>query len=179
MRYHSIKLTKEERENILDQHKEIYDGYVTQYISNNKQPLYIQDFANDKGGITVNNKGDVKTYTNMSINEDVYSGSKFEPGNVQYKEEYNEQLDMIGDGEEDLEHGVFDDEENDDFLKDYEEGWEGNPYDYIKHGGFDNDPEFEDLENLEFDDDIDIEDNDIFLEDINKKLKMFRRFKQY
>jgi hypothetical protein len=31
--------------------------------------LYVQDFANDKEGFVVNNKGDVKKYTNMGINE--------------------------------------------------------------------------------------------------------------
>jgi hypothetical protein len=35
------------------------------------QPLYTQDFANDKGGITVNNRGEVKKYTNVGINESV------------------------------------------------------------------------------------------------------------
>jgi hypothetical protein len=33
------------------------------------QPLYTQDFANDKLGMVVNNKGEVKAYTNMGINE--------------------------------------------------------------------------------------------------------------
>ena len=35
----------------------------------NEQPLYTQDFANDKEGLVVNNKGEVKAYTNMGINE--------------------------------------------------------------------------------------------------------------
>ena len=37
-----------ERQNILDQHKHIYDGYVTQYgQGSNMTPLTVQDFAND------------------------------------------------------------------------------------------------------------------------------------
>ena len=83
-------ITKEEKENILNQHKTVYDGYVTQYGQNNEQPLYVQDFANDKNGITVSNKGNVKTYTNMNINES-HSG-----------------LDMIGDGDDDLINGTVD-----------------------------------------------------------------------
>ena len=56
---------------ILDQHKHVYDGAVTQYVKPEVQPLYVQDLANDKGGITVNNKGEVKKYTNMKINEEI------------------------------------------------------------------------------------------------------------
>ena len=89
-----IKLTESERQNILNQHKTVYDGYVTNNITSSEQPLYVQDFANDKGGITVNNKGEVKPYTNVGINE-----------NIDEME-----LDMIGDGPMDLESGVFDEE---------------------------------------------------------------------
>ena len=67
MNAYFTKITKEEKENILDQHKKIYDGYVTQYGQNVPQPLYVQDFANDKGGITINNKGEVTQYKNMNL----------------------------------------------------------------------------------------------------------------
>lgn len=92
MAQYFFKMTNEERTNILDQHKTIYDGYVTEYAQGeNKQPLYVQDFANDKGGITVNNKGEVKPYTNMGINESI-----------------DGRLDMIGDGDDDLRNGTVD-----------------------------------------------------------------------
>jgi hypothetical protein len=39
----------------------------------NTQPLYTYDFAGDKDGMVVNNKGEVKKYTNMGINEQVES----------------------------------------------------------------------------------------------------------
>jgi hypothetical protein len=66
-----VGVTPEERENILNKHKEVYNGYRTLNPSPvaNEQPLYVQDFANDKGGMVVNNKGEVKAYTNMGINE--------------------------------------------------------------------------------------------------------------
>ena len=90
MAQYFFKMTNEERTNILDQHKTIYDGYVTEYAQGeNKQPLYVQDYANDKGGITVNNKGEVKPYTNVGINESI-----------------DGRLDMIGDGEDDLRNGT-------------------------------------------------------------------------
>ena len=94
MKAYFLNIPNEERENILNQHKNVYDGYVTNYAKPNEQPLFVQDFANDKNGITVNNKGEVSVYKNMGINE-----------NMDEME-----LDMIGDGPMDLEAGVFDEE---------------------------------------------------------------------
>lgn len=101
-------ISKEEKENILNQHKTIYDGYVTMYGQSNQQPLYVQDYANDKEGITVSNKGNVKSYTNMNINES-HSG-----------------LDMIGDGDDDLVGGTVD--------IDDETRWEPEDIEYISLG---------------------------------------------
>ena len=65
-----LNINKQEKQNILDKHKTVQDGFVTEYgQSINNQPLYVQDFANDKNGITVSNKGVVKPYTNVNINE--------------------------------------------------------------------------------------------------------------
>ena len=65
-----LNITKQDKENILNKHRTVYDGFVTQYgQAINNQPLYVQDFANDKNGITVSNKGVVKNYTNVNINE--------------------------------------------------------------------------------------------------------------
>ena len=66
------QLSPADKSDILDQHKHVYDGYKTMLPHvPNTQPLYVQDFANDKNGITVNNKGEVKHYTNVGINEQV------------------------------------------------------------------------------------------------------------
>jgi hypothetical protein len=94
MKAYFLNIPNEERNSILDQHKSIYNGYKTSYGTNAEQPLFVQDLANDKGGITVNNKGEVKTYTNIGINENIDEMK----------------LDMIGDGPMDLEAGVFDEE---------------------------------------------------------------------
>jgi hypothetical protein len=69
MNAYFMKITPEDRENILDKHKHVYDGYVTNYVKPGVSELYTQDFANDKNGITVNNKGNVTHYKNMNINE--------------------------------------------------------------------------------------------------------------
>ena len=91
MNQYFFKMSKAEKNDILDKHRTIYDGYVTEYgKTNNEQPLYVQDFANDKNGITVSNTGNVKYYTNMNINEDI------------------DRRDRIGDGPYDLEGGTVD-----------------------------------------------------------------------
>jgi len=91
MNSYFFKMTKEEKQNILDSHKSVYDGFATQYGQNtNQQPLYVQDFANDKNGITVSNKGEVKPYMNMNINES-FNGK-----------------DKIADGPHDLQNGTVD-----------------------------------------------------------------------
>jgi hypothetical protein len=64
------RLSDSEKEDILKQHRTLYDGYRTlQPHVNNEQPLYVQDFAKDKVGAVINNKGVVKPYTNVGINE--------------------------------------------------------------------------------------------------------------
>ncbi len=156
MNAYFFKMTNEERKNILDQHKDLYDGYVTRYNQSNEQPLYVQDFANDKAGITVNNKGEVGEYRNMRINEDAHISSELTPSqnietSVPLEDDEFTGLDTIGDGDYDLEHGTF--------------------------GHEDKSTEFElkldDLENL------DEEEISSLTESVNKSLDMFKRFKNY
>lgn len=197
MAQYFFKMTNEERTNILDQHKTIYDGYVTEYAQGeNKQPLYVQDFANDKGGITVNNKGEVKPYTNMGINESI--GGR---------------LDMIGDGDDDLRNGtvdfssidndedgsyislgITDDEDEDDHrdLSMYNSHYGDKNFDFdieldeVDDTILDLKPEWSDEEegivndiyNDNFDE-VDEEEKDGFLNKLNESLDMFRRFKKY
>jgi hypothetical protein len=64
------QLSASEKQDILNQHKSVYNGYQTmQPQVSNTQPLYVYDAAGDKEGFVVNNKGEVKKYTNMGINE--------------------------------------------------------------------------------------------------------------
>ena len=197
MAQYFFKMTNEERTNILDQHKTIYDGYVTEYAQGeNKQPLYVQDFANDKGGITVNNKGEVKPYTNMGINESI-----------------DGRLDMIGDGDDDLRNGtvdfssidndedgsyislgITDDEDEDDHrdLSMYNSHYGDKNFDFdieldeVDDTILDLKPEWSDEEegivndiyNDNFDE-VDEEEKDGFLNKLNESLDMFRRFNKY
>jgi hypothetical protein len=209
-------MTNEEKTNILDQHKEIYDGYVTSYAQPAKeQPLYTQSYANDKEGLTVNNKGVVTAYKNMGINEmrhdgkstglfseeepkegHISPGSQFEPEESfesedkddEYYVSLGEQLDMIGDGEDDLEHGTFEDD-------DYDFGFEspscpsckGNGCEECNGSGmkrnsiFKNDELVFNLGDKIFDDEADIDDEEVegLFDDLRESLDMFKRFTKY
>ena len=199
-------MTQAEKNDILEQHKTIYDGYVTEYgQGNNETPLYVQDFANDKQGITVSNKGVVKPYTNMGINESDLP------------------LDMIGDGEDDLINGTvdidgenrFEDEDieyislglNDDCddCGEMEEGWDDhkmkryyddyNPENFRKipktfHPGMedfegtelmsrDDEEEFDMFDDIDFSGEVDEDILPEFTEKLNESLDMFKRFKNY
>jgi hypothetical protein len=122
-------MTKEEKSNILDQHKTLYDGYVTRYNQeSNQYPLYVQDYANDKNGITVSNKGNVKQYTNININESP--------------------LDRIGDGPYDLKNGTVDidsymdtEDRNTQFMHDVYPSPNEEEFDYESFGKYANDME--------------------------------------
>ena len=229
-------ISPEERNNILDQHKQVYDGAVTQYVKPEVQPLYVQDFANDKGGLTVNNKGEVTQYKNMKINEsderafrgsmdpyeskhlkkhlpksksDEFGHNVWRKGmekpyspiqkddlpldkylEMKKRGEVDETLDMIGDGPNDLEHGVFGHEDN------MCTNCNGSGYDdstdrVCEWCGGEGILDSDDMENMDSDiDDVTIidiiGDNDMDDEEvirleskINESLDMFKRFKKY
>ena len=68
--FNTGQISNEEKQNILDKHKSLYNGYRAMYPEvNNEQPLYVYDPAQDKLGATMTNKGEVKPYTDYRINE--------------------------------------------------------------------------------------------------------------
>ena len=207
MNAYFFKMTNEERSNILDQHKEVYDGYVTSYAQPAKeQPLYTQSYANDKGGINVNNRGEVSTYSNMNINEmhadgkstglfqdeepkeqgHISGGSVYEPEESfesedkddDYYVSLGEQLDMIGDGDDDLEHGTFEDDDSDMVLVSPEVDFD-NEDDYSEDE--DNDELVFNLGDRIFSDEDDIDDEEVegLFDDLRESLDMFKRFTKY
>ena len=145
MAQYFFKMTNEEKNNILNQHKTIYDGYVTEYgQQTNKQPLYVQDYANDKVGLVVSNKGVVKPYTNMGINES-HTG-----------------LDMIGDNSEHLTNGTVDLDDYG-FNSDNEEYPSPNEdeFEYISLGNINDDDDYDDYADEDYDDKFDKESQEI------------------
>lgn len=193
MNAYFFKMNKEEKNNILDQHKQLYDGYVTRYNQeSNEVPLYVQDYANDKGGITVNNKGEVKSYTNMGINESMLDtigdgSNDLENGTVDLDSvsdhemmhdtypspnEDEEQYVSLGNFDEDMAQNLDQYEYDIDELEDYstDELYE---MDTDFEGGFNED---EDTFNL---DGVDTDDISNVMSSINESLDMFRRFNKY
>ena len=99
------QISATEKQDILDQHKSLYNGYQTmQPQVSNTQPLYTYDFAGDKDGMVVNNKGEVKKYTNMGINEQVEEKEMCEQCGGTMKEDVCEQCGSKMEG--DVEEGV-------------------------------------------------------------------------
>ena len=171
MNQYFFNVTKEERENILDKHKTIYDGYVTEYAQGNMYPLTVQDLANDKKGITVNNKGEVTEYKNVAINEMRFDGKStglFED------EEDNElevgaPLDMIADREDDVKHGTVD------FEDDIENFDLGDIVPFTDETETDED----DVVILQLDNDFDEDMVEPLQEQLDKTREMFLRFNKY
>jgi hypothetical protein len=238
-------MSKEDRDNILDQHKELYNGYTMQNQTNtNQQPLYVQDFANDKGGINIDIHGNVKPYTNFGINEsrgldmigdgdvDLKNGTVDFEDVMSHNDDYDfgfdypehesyennmmvdgdddnsifislgeMKRDMIGDGDDDLEHGtygksdekfnsksfndtLFDDEEFDDIFDDedsdeFEDEDEWSEKVNFKTKFNDDIEEFYESDELGSEFPLDDESLQSLTESVNKSLDMFRRFKKY
>ena len=122
------QISATEKQDILDQHKSLYNGYQTmQPQVSNTQPLYTYDFAGDKDGMVVNNKGEVKKYTNMGINEQVEGKEMCEQCGGRMTEGICEQC---GGGEMEEGVGKLDDIYNVNDLGD-------NDFDYVEGGGND------------------------------------------
>jgi hypothetical protein len=115
------QLSAAEKSDILDQHRSLYNGYQTmQPQVSNTQPLYVYDPAGDKDGLVVNNKGEVKKYTNFGINEQVekksmcecggemYEGECMECGSTEMYEETGHLDDIYNQKDLNLSHGDFD-----------------------------------------------------------------------
>lgn len=68
-----LNISDEEKQALLNQHSKPYDGYQTLRFPEPDNRIHTYDPAGDKAGITVNNKGEVKRYTNVGINESMNS----------------------------------------------------------------------------------------------------------
>ncbi len=186
MNQYFFNVTKEERENILDKHRTIYDGYVTQYGQNNMTPLTVLDMARDKEGITVNSRGEVSAYKNFGINESInemrYDGKS--TGLFQEEEdnylEVGAPLDMIADREDDVKHGTVDFEDE---IENFDLGdvipFEDDDYEDSFDFHF---PEYENDDEeivLQLDSDFDDDLVEPLQEQLDKTREMFLRFNKY
>jgi hypothetical protein len=125
------QLSAAEKSDILDQHRSLYNGYQTMEPKvSNTQPLYVYDPAGDKEGLVVNNKGEVKKYTNFGINEQVEKKSMCEQCGGQMTEGICEQCgpnEEIGEGTGKL----------DDIYNQKDLNLKHGDFDYVEGGGND------------------------------------------
>jgi hypothetical protein len=107
------QISPAEKQDILSKHRELYNGYKTMLPQvSNTQPLYTQDYANDKNGLVVNNKGEVKKYTNVGINESIEEGDMCEQCGGEMKEGICEQCSSEKEMREDFGMEDMDDTED-------------------------------------------------------------------
>jgi len=64
-----LTISDEEKDSILQTHSAFYNGYATGNVPSNLQPLRVDRSIKDFGGVTVDNQGNVKPYTNHNVNE--------------------------------------------------------------------------------------------------------------
>jgi hypothetical protein len=124
------QLSAAEKSDILNQHRSVYNGYQTmQPKVSNTQPLYVYDPAGDKEGLVVNNKGEVKKYTNFGINEQVEEKSMCEQCGGQMTEG---ECTECGYGQMEEETGHLDD-----IYKEKDLNLSHGDFDYVEGGGND------------------------------------------
>jgi hypothetical protein len=125
------QLSASEKSDILDQHRSLYNGYQTMEPKvSNTQPLYVYDPAGDKDGLVVNNKGEVKKYTNFGINEQVEKKSMCEQCGGQMAEGICEQCGTNEEMYEETGH-------LDDIYKVKDLNLSHGDFDYVEGGGND------------------------------------------
>jgi len=123
-----LPITESEKNSILQKHSSFYNGYSVGNVPNNTNPLLQDDGPSDTNGITINNKGKVKTYTNHLVNEEkmkvIEDGIDFPPKFVDEEEDYSY-------SEDSYDEDVDGDEEYYSYSEDsYDEDVDGDEEDY-------------------------------------------------
>jgi hypothetical protein len=157
-------MSDEDRQSILKQHATVYDGYAVGNVPTNMTPLTVYDAAGDKEGVTVDNKGNVKSYTNNNINEITAKPLNYDEIDPAYEFESDgpqQSMTQMGVGKKPY-----------DFVSKgpsdvYEDELEGGVYDDI------------DFNELLSDDEELQQKRDQIEEKINESLDMFKRFQKY
>jgi len=164
MRGFSI-MSDEERQTILKQHATVYDGYATGNVTSNMTPLRVYDAVGDKVGVTVDNSGNVKAYTNHNVNESV---NEITAKPLNY-DEIDAAYEFDSDGPQQSMTQM---------------GMGKRPYEFVSKGPSDVYEDEDDFEDKTFEDLLDDEsalsqEETQLSESVNKSLDMFRRFKNF
>ena len=158
-------MSDEERQKILKQHATVYDGYATGNVTSNMTPLSVYDAARDKVGVTVDNSGNVKAYTNHNVNESV---NEITAKPLNY-DEIDAAYEFDSDGPQQSMTQM---------------GMGKRPYEFVSKGPSDVYEDEDDFEDKTFEDLLDDEsalsqEETQLSESVNKSLDMFRRFKNF
>ena len=94
-------MSDEERQQIRQQHSQVYDGYSVGNVPTNMTPLTVYDAAQDKLGVTVTANGEVKEYMNHKINEIAAKNLHYDEIDPAYE------FDSNGPGDENLGYNVY------------------------------------------------------------------------
>jgi hypothetical protein len=164
MRGFSI-MSDEERQTILKQHATVYDGYATGNVTSNMTPLSVYDAAADKVGVTVDNSGNVKAYTNHNVNESV---NEITAKPLNY-DEIDPAYEFDSDGPQQSMTQM---------------GMGKKPYEFVSKGPsdvYEDEDDFQDIsfEDLLGDESVLDQEETQLSESVNKSLDMFRRFKNF
>lgn len=128
--FNTGQISPSEKQDILNKHKTLYNGFRTMEPKiSNEQPLYVQDFAGDKLGMTLNNKGSVKPYTNVGINESLEEEKMCEQCGGSMVEDVCEQCGTRMEGEVGEGVGKLDDIYHEEDLNPSDD------FDYVEGGG--------------------------------------------
>jgi hypothetical protein len=154
-------LTKNEEDDILNQHRKPYDGYAVGNVNTNMYPLTTYNDARDTQGITLTNDGNVKTYSNHRINEITAKPLNYDDIDNAYEfESQGPQQSMVLD--------IYDEKPAFNFKS-------KGPSDVFEEPELE-DPDFDDL--LDGDEDIEVE-RDQLEESVSKTIEMFNRIGKY
>ena len=158
-------MSDEERQTILKQHATVYDGYATGNVTSNMTPLSVYDAAADKVGVTVDNSGNVKAYTNHNVNESV---NEITAKPLNY-DEIDPAYEFDSDGPQQSMTQM---------------GMGKKPYEFVSKGPsdvYEDEDDFQDIsfEDLLGDESVLDQEETQLSESVNKSLDMFRRFKNF
>lgn len=171
-------MSDEDKQNILNQHNHLYNGYAVGNVTSNMTPLTVYDSAKDKEGVTVTAKGEVKTYRNHNINEIAAKNLHYDEIDTAYE------FDSKGPGDENLGYNVYNGTKP---PYDFDSIGPADPY---YGGGY---HEGDSNQNQESDDEYNFEDllddeevlgkEETEIEEVNESVKktldMFKRFKKF
>jgi len=80
-----LNISDEEKQALLSQHQQPYNGYQTMQLPKPDNVLRVYDAAGDKNGVQVTANGNVRTYSNVNLRES--KGEFCECGGVMYEGE--------------------------------------------------------------------------------------------